>query len=86
VLFHGTATRFLPGIREEGLLSGKRQHVHLSLDEPTAVTVGRRHGKPVVLRVRSGEMHRAGFLFYLSANGVWLTDRVPLAFLELPPA
>jgi putative RNA 2'-phosphotransferase len=85
LLFHGTATRFLPGIREKGLLPGKRQHVHLSLDEPTAITVGRRHGKPVVLRVRSGEMYRAGHAFYLAANGVWLTERVPLAFLDLPP-
>ncbi|HZY83380.1 MAG TPA: RNA 2'-phosphotransferase [Gemmataceae bacterium] len=85
VLFHGTATRFLPGIAEKGLLPGGRQHVHLSPDEPTAVTVGRRHGKPVVLRVRCGEMHRAGFAFYCAANGVWLTERVPLAFLDFPP-
>ena len=85
VLFHGTATRFLPGIAEKGLLPSGRQHVHLSRDEATATTVGRRHGKPVVLRVRSGEMHRAGYAFCLSANGVWLTERVPVAFLELPP-
>src|SRR5215470_5379984 len=39
VLFHGTATRFLAGIAEKGLLPGKRQYVHLSLDEATAVTV-----------------------------------------------
>ena len=86
VLFHGTATRFLPGISEKGLLPGKRQYVHLSPDEPTAVTVGRRHGQPVVLRVRCGEMHRAGFRFYCAANGVWLTERVPLSFLDFPPA
>jgi putative RNA 2'-phosphotransferase len=86
VLFHGTATRFLPGITAKGLLPSGRQHVHLSPDEATAVTVGRRHGKPVVLRVRCGEMHRAGFLFYLSDNGVWLTERVPVAFLDFPPA
>jgi putative RNA 2'-phosphotransferase len=86
VLFHGTATRFLAGIAAKGLLPSGRQHVHLSPDEATAVTVGRRHGKPVVLRVRAGEMYRAGFPFYLAANGVWLTERVPLAFLDFPPA
>jgi putative RNA 2'-phosphotransferase len=84
VLFHGTATRFLPGIARKGLLPGSRQYVHLSPDEPTAVTVGRRHGKPVVLRVRCGEMYRAGCAFFCAANGVWLTERVPLAFLDFP--
>jgi putative RNA 2'-phosphotransferase len=86
LLFHGTATRFLPGIAAKGLLPGKRQYVHLSPDEPTAVTVGRRHGKPVVLRVRCGAMHWAGFPFYCAANGVWLTASVPVTFLDFPPS
>jgi putative RNA 2'-phosphotransferase len=46
--------------------------------------VGERHGKPVVLRVKSGEMFRAGQLFYLSENGVWLTEKVDAEFLEFP--
>ena len=82
VLFHGTATRFLESIRQQGLLKGSRQHVHLSPDEVTATKVGQRHGKPVVLKVTAGEMHAAGRLFYCSANGVWLTDYVPPVFLE----
>ena len=36
----------------------------------------------MVLRVLAGKMHRDGHLFYLSANGVWLTDRVPPEYLE----
>ena len=28
-------------------------------------------------------MYKEGFTFYLSANGVWLTDKVPPKFLEL---
>jgi putative RNA 2'-phosphotransferase len=84
MLYHGTATRYLASIREQGLLPGGRNHVHLSPDERTATAVGRRHGKPVVLKVRARQMHEQGYAFYLSENGVWLTERVPAAFLELP--
>lgn len=83
VLFHGTATRFLDPIRAEGLRAQSRQHVHLSPDEATAVKVGMRHGKPVVLRVHAGRMHQAGHVFFLSANGVWLTAAVPPDYLEV---
>ena len=84
VLFHGTATRFLEPIRQEGLKPMERRHVHLSPDEVTATKVGQRHGKPVILRVKAGEMWRAGQAFYLSANGVWLTERVEPRFISEP--
>jgi putative RNA 2'-phosphotransferase len=77
VLYHGTATRFLESIRQEGLKRGNRHHVHLSGDDVTAAKVGARHGRAVVLRIASSRMHNDGFLFYLSENGVWLTERVP---------
>ena len=83
-LFHGTASRFLESIRAQGLLRGRRQHVHLSPDEATATKVGQRHGKPVVLQVLSGKMHQAGRQFFHSANGVWLTDHVPAEYLVFP--
>jgi putative RNA 2'-phosphotransferase len=81
LLYHGTAERFLPSIRAKGLVKGKRHHVHLSPDILTATKVGARHGQPVVLTVNSSEMYRAGYVFYQSANGVWLTDHVPVAYL-----
>jgi putative RNA 2'-phosphotransferase len=81
-LFHGTAEDRVEQIRTQGLIKGSRQHVHLSPDPDTARTVGQRHGRPVVLRVKSGEMQAAGHLFYLSKNGVWLCDHVPPEFLE----
>lgn len=84
VLFHGTADRNLDSIRAQGLVPGRRTHVHLSADEATAVSVGRRHGRPVVLRVQSGEMHRAGHPFFRSENGVWLTAAVPPEHLRFP--
>jgi putative RNA 2'-phosphotransferase len=84
VLFHGTADRNLDSIRGEGLRPGNRTHVHLSADEATAVAVGRRHGRPVVLHVRAGAMHAAGHAFYRSDNGVWLADTVPAEFIDVP--
>lgn len=83
-LFHGTATRFVASIREQGLMPQSRQHVHLSVDEETAVKVGQRHGKPVILRVLSGAMHRNGSEFFVSENGVWLSAGIPPDFLEIP--
>ena len=84
VLYHGTIARFLESIRVQGLLKGQRHHVHLSEDEQTASQVGARRGKPVLLRIASGEMGQSGFLFYRTANGVWLTDHVPLEYIIFP--
>jgi putative RNA 2'-phosphotransferase len=85
LLFHGTVARALPSIRTAGLLRGRRHHVHLSGSRELAAIVGGRRGPPVVLEVLAGRMHAAGHVFLLSPNGVWLTDRVPAAFLVLPP-
>ncbi len=80
-LYHGTVERFLSSIIVEGLVRGKRHHVHLSMDVETARKVGARRGKPVILTVDAGRMHRDGHRFYLSANGVWLTDTVTHGYL-----
>lgn len=80
-LFHGTAERSLPSIRKQGLSRGRRHHVHLSENEGTANAVGGRYGRPVVLRIASGEMHADGHLFFRSANGVWLTEHVPVRYI-----
>jgi putative RNA 2'-phosphotransferase len=82
VLFHGTATRFLEAILTGGIKSGSRHHVHLSATYDTARTVGRRHGRPVVLAVRARAMHRTGLTCDRADNGVWLTDQVPVAFMR----
>jgi putative RNA 2'-phosphotransferase len=84
VLHHGTATRYVQSIRREGLRPQGRQHVHLSDAPGIAWQVGARHGVPVVLDVDAARLHALGHAFYLSANGVWLTDRVPPAFLRFP--
>lgn len=85
VLYHGTATRFLDSIFKDGLVPGKRHHVHLSADVATAVKVGARHGKPAVLVVAARRMRADGREFYRSTNGVWLTERVPVGYLSRLP-
>ncbi|MET9376223.1 RNA 2'-phosphotransferase [Streptomyces sp. NPDC003035] len=83
-LYHGTVAAHLDAIRADGLRPMARHHVHLSPDRETATRVGARRGRPVVLSVDAGAMHRAGYVFHVSANGVWLTDAVPPQFLRFP--
>jgi len=82
ILYHGTAERFSESIEREGLKPMGRLYVHLSKDIKTAENVGSRHGKPVVYEVAAGEMSENGFKFYLSENGVWLSGKVPPAYLR----
>jgi len=83
VLFHGTAAHNRDAILAEGVKKGIRQHVHLSIERETATQVGSRHGRPLIFNVLAGQMHADGFDFYLSENGVWLTDNVPAKYVAL---
>ncbi len=83
-LYHGTVAKFLDSIRGGGLHKGERHHVHLSPDLVTATKVGARRGKPVILSIRAAEISAAGQPFYVTANGVWLTDAVPPEFIDFP--
>lgn len=76
VLYHGTATRFMDSINSEGLKKMQRNYVHLSKDLDTAVNVGKRHGKVVVIKIKALEMLKDGNKIYRSENGVYLTDYV----------
>ncbi len=82
ILYHGTGTKNVSSILKKGLLPQGRLYVHLSKDIPTAITVGKRHGRPAVFTVRAGEMSRKGYKFFLSENGVWLTKYVPAEYLN----
>lgn len=83
VLFHGTAAKNWAVISREGLLRRSRHAVHLSTDTATAIRVGARHGRPIVLQVAAAEMHRSGHAFSVADNGVWLVDSVPPKYLSL---
>lgn len=82
VLYHGTGEQSLASILEQGINKGNRLYVHLSETSETAVNVGKRHGKPVVLVVDAKKMAEDGHKFYLSRNGVWLTDYVGVKFIK----
>ncbi|GAB5526638.1 MAG: RNA 2'-phosphotransferase [Roseivirga sp.] len=84
LLYHGTAVQNLHSIKEQGLIKGQRHHVHLSADQETAIKVGGRHGKPVVLTIAAMNMYQSGITFYQSENGVWLTDCVAVQFITFP--
>lgn len=81
-LYHGTASRFINSIMQDGLKPMSRLYVHLSKDRETAIKVGKRHGEPVVLKIKSKEMHDDGYKFYLSENGVWLVKNVDIKYIE----
>lgn len=81
-LYHGTGKKYVDSINKQGLIPKNRLYVHLSDDIITAIDVGERHGGFAnVYRVDSGKMHRDGFVFYKSKNGVWLTKSVPVEYL-----
>lgn len=82
-LYHGTATRFLDSIMKDGLKPMTRQWVHISPDYETAVKVGARHGKPIVLRINAKEFVATGNELFRTANGIWLARFVPAIYLEI---
>ncbi|MDA3614236.1 RNA 2'-phosphotransferase [Polluticaenibacter yanchengensis] len=81
ILYHGTAEINRSSIMQAGIEKRNRRHVHLSKDPATAIQVGQRHGKPYIFKVKALDMHHDKYEFYLSANGVWLTDFVPAQYL-----
>jgi putative RNA 2'-phosphotransferase len=83
ILWHGTGEKYVDSIKQYGLVRKNRLYVHLSKDKETAIKVGSRHGRPVTYQVMAGRMHADGYKFYLSVNGVWLTEMVPPKYLEM---
>ena len=80
-LYHGTAKRFVDSIMEKGIIKGNRLYVHLSSTKETATNVGKRHGEPVILSIDAKRMVEDGHRFFLSRNGVWLTDYVDSKYI-----
>lgn len=83
-LYHGTSTRFMDSIFEEGLKPQSRLYVHLSQDLETARKVGLRHGgQLLILTIKTGEMARDGIKFFQSKNGVWLVEKIDTKYIKM---
>lgn len=82
-LYHGTAKQFIALILKEGLKPMQRHDVHLSFNKDVAITVGKRHGEPVVLRINAQKMYESGITFQCTANNVWLTKYIDPQYIEL---
>ena len=80
-LYHGTGSKSVDSILKSGLNKMSRKYVHLSKLYETAIQVGKRHGSPVILTISAKKMHDDGYKFFLSKNGVYLTDNVPVKYI-----
>ena len=81
-LFHGTAVKNIPLIEVEGIKPMQRAQVHMWDSCRAAQVIGGRHGKPIVYRVRSGDMYRDGYSFRQATGGLWQTDYIPPEYIE----
>jgi len=82
VLLHGTKENVLDLILVSGISKMSRQYVQLSETQQTAIEVAnRRSGRSVILRINAKEMYADGYEFFLSANGVWMTEHVPPKYI-----
>ena len=84
-LYHGTSEKYLEDIKRDGLLPQTRQYVHLSLDEETAINVGKRHGgETYVIIIDAIKMIEDGEIIYISNNGVYNVKKVdPKYFIRI---
>ena len=82
-LYHGTVSKALDSIMEQGLSRQTRKYVHLSVDIETAIKVGSRRGKPVILEIDAERMSNDGYKFFVSKNNVWLVDAVPVEYINI---
>jgi len=73
--YHGTYNRFLQSIKEQGLKSMQRNHMHFALpDKDGNITSGMREDCEVKLYLDVEKCFTAGMTFYRSKNGVILTS------------
>ena len=83
-LFHGTSSRAWRLIQTEGLRPMRRHYVHLSVDQEMAGQVGARRGSDVVIiEVDARSAARAGVIFRLGNDRVWLADPIGPEHLQV---
>lgn len=84
VLYHGTPARSVAAILRDGLLPMRRQYVHLSEDQETAMRVGaRRVGRTVILEIDAAAAAGDGIRFRHGNEDTWLADAIPARFIHV---
>ena len=82
-LYHGTKINFLNSIKKQGLTKQKRHHVHLSDNKEDALIVAnRRKGKNCLLKIDTKKL-LLNYKVYVSENGVYLVEEVPVNLFEI---
>ena len=84
ILYHGTPQTAVAAIRREGLSAQQRQYVHMATTVERATSVGARHGKPILLKVRARVAHEAGVAFFQADDEHYLTQSLPPEFIIFP--
>lgn len=84
ILYHGTAVKNLSSIKKAGLHPQNRNMVHLSSTKESAISVGRRHGKPAVLTIEAIKLHKNGYPLYQSDSepSIWMVQKVPAKYID----
>jgi RNA:NAD 2'-phosphotransferase (TPT1/KptA family) len=84
-LYHGTSFTSIKDIAATGLKSMDRHLVHLSSNLKTALSVGSRHGKPIIISIQTERLVKDGWRFYQTSDNVWLTSDIPVKYLDFEP-
>ena len=73
----------IQGILTEGLKKMNREYVHLSANPNDALKIGFRHGKSILIELRTEQLIAHKYKFYNTENDIWLTDDIPSKYLAL---
>jgi|SRR5947208_1105995 len=85
ILFHGTSSKLIKQIKAEGLRPMRRQYVHLSTDQQTALQVAKckhKEGMPVIITAFAIKAYRNGIKFYQGNENTWLTHYLEPDYLN----
>lgn len=85
ILYHGTSSKSLENIMNNGILSMRREYVHLSETLNVAIDVGKRYGTEIILEIDTEKMLIDGIEFFKTQNNIWLTKFVDKKYLMLQP-
>ena len=75
LIWHATQANCLSSIQRDGVLRGKRSHVHLASTKESKV--GKRTAAPILLEISVKCLRSKGQEVFVSSNGVILTRYVP---------